>query len=256
MTTRQLNSQLLLSFIFGTLLLLPHANAVPLTGMGDHLPLPLDVDENIIPIPPVEIRAAVTSGNISFSGSWSPAVAPPWRIGSFQATGPVPAGNTATGLTVYDFALLGPNGLLPKDTFFIPNDIDLGAQANETLTFRAWDSGGSLITGPWLSEPVGVGFQASTANPIGPGNDMPSWTYANGVYSFSGDTVGPNNPSLGFAMLNDRPLSQLEVNRNRTTLNSYLYAPINTVPEPSTHALILLIGILICWRNKQLRSCR
>ena len=210
--------------------------AVPLTSSGPNLGIPS-------PNPGEPPRVgAVLSGitGTGFDGSWSAPALPPW-IGTFSALGPVPSGNSSpAGSTRYDFTTLAA-GLLPSGTYFTFGDVDGGSTTNETFLLNAFDSAGTLITTPWLDEPLAVtGVGTGSGGSYLPGN-MPGWDWNAplGQYTVDGTTVTGGNPSLTVWLESNTDMAFLNVERTSNFANFGLSAPI---PEPGTAAMLALVA--------------
>ena len=217
------------------------ATAALLTGSGTHLPVP--------PVGVPSSQGRTTTGNTvtgPWQGSWVAPAAPAW-IGSYDVTGPLPAGTSNNaGTSTYDFASSQmPNGELPVGTYFRFGDVDLGSGTMEIFTLTASDSGGQITT-PWLNEPMWASGTGSGGGGAVTLDDMPSWSYAAGVYTFDGSTV-VGNPNVNFMLTNQFPLEQLVVNRQSEFANFSLLAPIS-IPEPGSIAMIA-IGSLAMFRR-------
>ena len=206
-----------------------NASAAVLTGSGPNLPIP-----SPNPGSPNGIGNSLVPGGTGFTGSWTSPVLADW-IGTYTADGPIPSSNAnPAGVTRYDFTSL-PTGVLPAGTFFWIGDVDLGAGNNESFTITALDAGGSLITTPWLDEPIGVtpAFPAAT--------HMPGWNWDGaGTYFFDGTTV-TSNPSVGIFMPSNTGIATMVVDRPFNTCNFNLWAP---VPAPSALALLGAAGLV------------
>jgi hypothetical protein len=212
-----------------------------LIGAGPNLPIPAPNN----PPPPNQPRA-VTTGAGSWTGTWTAPAQANW-IGSFNAIGPVPSGMTSTGTTRYDFTSL-PTGQLPVGTFFRFGDVDGGSTQNEVFTLRAFDTGGNLITTPWLSLPISVtGTGTGGGGAILPGN-TPGWSWAAGVYTIDGSTVTGGNPSVAVHMTSLTSMATMNLTRASTFANFSLAAPL--VPAPSSAALLGLGGLAACRRRR------
>ncbi len=176
-------------------------------------------------LPPAQARAPL--GDFAagpWTGTWSAPALPAW-VGTFDATGPLPAGTTA-GTTDYDFTTTHPTGFLPIGTYFQFGDVDFGSGTNEKFQLRAFVSS-IQISGAWLDETIGI-------SGAGGPTDMPDYSFASGVYTFDGTGV-PGNPGVVFYLPSNTAITQLEVIRFSSNENFALWAP---VPEPSS--LILL----------------
>lgn len=218
-------------------------HATPLTGFGDHLPVPT-------PNPGVPFKQNRTISQVppeppyDFTGTWSAPAYPDW-IGTFSATGPVPVyTDTDPGTTEYVFTSL-PTGVLPAGSFFIFGDVDRGSGQVEKFTLGGRDSPGSdFINEAWLSEPVGVWGSGVGALA------MPHWNWdtTSGIYTIDGISV-PGNPTISFALMTLQPIAELQINRESNYANFVLAAPI---PEPSTLMMLsLAIGGLAFLRTKK-----
>jgi hypothetical protein len=167
-----------------------------------------------------------------FTGSWSPPAASPW-VGIFDGTGPQPLAANS-GVTHLDFTgITFPTGLLPDGTYFRFSDVDHGSGHSEILQFQAYDVGGSLILTPWLDDKV------LSDNIVG-ANQMPTYSFINGVYTIDGLTVA-GNPAIFFTLTNFVPIAKLVITKSDISYGFSLAAP---VPEPSSLALV--IGALLC----------
>jgi hypothetical protein len=214
-----------------------------LTGSGANLPIPS-------PNPAATNGAGVSLTTVGggFTGSWSAPVLPDW-VGTFSATGPIPSGNgTPAGITNYDFTSL-PSSVLPAGTFFFFGDVDGGSTQNETFVLRAFDSGGSLITTPWLDTPFRVsGSGTGPGASIVPGN-TPGWNWdaGTGTYTIDGSTVTGGNPSLGVWLESNASMATLELERTSNFANFTLWAP---VPSPGTAVAFGAIGLAALRRRR------
>jgi len=218
------------------------ALAAPLTGSGAHLPI-------VSPVVPANEGRTVTPFTGGFTGSWTPAVAPAWN-GSFTATGPVPVGLTnPTGITRYDFTSL-PLGDLSAGTFFRFGDVDGGSSTNETFTLLAFDASNTLITTPWLDEPVytgGIGTGPGSSLVIG---NMPGWSWnaGTGEYFIDGSTITTANPTVSVYLESNMDISFLQVTRTSGFASFSLGAPL--VPAPGSAALFGLAGVAAIRRRR------
>ena len=217
-----------LVFTFATIV-----SAAPLTGSGPNLPIP-------VPNPgePPRVGAALSGITGSgFNGSWSAPALAPW-VGSFSATGPVPSGlPNPVGSTRYNFTTL-PTNVLPTGTYFTFGDVDGGSVTNETFVLHAYDSGGGLITSPWLNEILALtGTGTGSGGTILPGN-LPGWEWDPGLsqYTIDGSTVTGGNPTLTVWFESNTPMSLLNVQRTSAFANFGLSAP---VPEPAAIVFLL-----------------
>jgi hypothetical protein len=214
-----------------------------LIGAGPNLPIPAPNN----PPPLQQVRTATPSGP-GWTGSWTAPAAANW-VGSFTAIGPIPAGMTTTGTTRYDFTTL-PTGELPSGTFFRFGDVDGGSTTTEIFTLRAFDTGGNVITTPWLSLPISVtGTGTGGAGAILPGN-TPGWSWAagTGTYTIDGSTVTGGNPSVSVFMTSLVGMSTMQLTRGSTFCSFSLAAPL--VPAPSSAALLGLGGLAACRRRR------
>lgn len=215
-----------------------------LTGNGTHLPL----FGPIVSVQPGAAPALTVVPNTSFSGIWGAAAAPAWQ-GTFTATGPVPAGFSATGTTLYDFAGLA-GGVLPVNTYLAWSDVDAGS-GSEIFTLKAFGIGSVPLSAEWLNSPAINGRGVGS----GPGGvpvsaDLPSWDWnpATFTYSFDGSTVS-GNPTAAFNLLNNTALFGLEVTRSALNSNFSLVAA--AVPEPSEYAAVAGVALAAfgAWRR-------
>lgn len=214
-------------------------HATPLTGSGDHLPVPTPN-----PGKPFMQSRTITEQQDGFTGTWFAPAYPDW-IGTFSATGPVPAGITNIGTTDYVFTL--PTGVLPAGSFFTFSDVDTGSADDETFTLQG-RAFGEIIRVPWLSEPVGVWGTVGVTSPLA----MPGWDWnaTSGIYTIDGTSENfSSNPNVAFALMSLQPIEELQIYRNSNFANFSLGAPI---PEPSTLAMLTLgIGGLAFLRTKK-----
>ncbi|MEM9166619.1 MAG: hypothetical protein AAGB48_06305 [Planctomycetota bacterium] len=219
------------------------AASQPLVGSGPNLPIPSPND----PPPPQQPRA-VTTGSGTWTGTWTSPAAANW-VGSFNAIGPVPAGVTSTGTTRYDFSSL-PTGQLPADTFFRFGDVDGGSTTTEVFTLIAFDTGGSLITTPWLDEPLAVtGSGTGGGGTILPGNTPGwSWTAGTGTYVIDGSTVTGGNPSISIFMESNTSIASMQLTRGSTFASFSLAAPL--IPAPSAMGVLAGAGLLVSRRRR------
>ena len=223
------------------------AYAEALVGSGDHLPyLPFGKKPN-------EPRSIIFHDlDVDFIGEWNAPALFPW-LGTFHATGPIPAGTgNDTGLTTYDSFLNLNAGFLPMGTMFRFGDVDSGSGQTETFTLNAWDLNGMPITGPWLDVPNGVygTGRGPDGNPAL--EDMPGWDFnaITGTYFIDGTTVVGFNPNVAFTLTSNTNISSFTVFRNSGFANFSLKAPI---PEPCTAALT--IAFVWCRRRRRRRAC-
>lgn len=219
-------------------------SAQPLTGSGKNLPV-------ASPTAPAAVArdAVLDPGGRGWTGSWSAGdVAAPW-VGSFGVSGQMPAGaGTLAGVSEYDFSTM-PGSVLSTGTFFRFGDVDGGSRTNETFTLRAWDTGGSLITTPWLDVPIATtGIGTGGGRTILPGN-TPGWSWdaITGEYFIDGSTVTGGNPSIGNWLESNRDITMLSVNRTSTAASFSLAAP---VPAPGAVALFGLAGLVAARRRR------
>ncbi len=220
------------------------ASAAPLTGSGTNLPIPTFNPGE----PPRQGRALSGVTGTAFNGTWTAPALTPWQ-GTFNAFGPVPAGTSSpAGTTRYDFSPLTA-GLLPAGTFFAFGDVDGGSTVTEQFILSAFDAGGSLITTPWLDEPIGVsGVGTGGGGAFLPGN-LPGWDWnaSLGQYTIDGTTVTGGNPSLTVWLESNTDMATLHVERVSTFANFSLSAPI---PEPASAALLLVGGLALGFRRR------
>lgn len=207
-----------------------------LTGSGSHIPLGPYYTAGTFPsVAP----SYTTVPNTSFAGTWTTNVAPAW-VGTFNATGPLPSGATATGLSHYDFSTL-TLGALPALSIFALGDLDNGS-GTESIILKAYDATNTVILTEWLNSPAigqggtGSGFGGSTIL-----TDMPGWNWdgTTGTYTFSGSSV-VGNPNIFLGLESNLAISGLDVTRDSTFANFGLGAPLAAVPEPSS--LLLIAG--------------
>jgi hypothetical protein len=225
------------------------AAAAPLIGAGSNLPIP-----SPNPGEPPREPSILTSVSGGFTGTWSAPALPDW-IGTFSAVGPIPS-STANpdGITRYDFTSL-PTGVLPTGTFFFFGDVDTGAGQTELFILSAADASGSLITTPWLDEPLGVsGSGTGGGGSILAGN-TPGWDWnpALGEYTIDGTTVTGGNPTVAVWIENNTDIAFLEVERVSVFANFGLSAPI---PEPATVTLLVLGGAIVARRRPRAAYCK
>ena len=215
------------------------ALAAPLTGSGANLPIPSPNPGE----PPRQGAALSSITTAGFDGTWTAPALSPW-IGTFSAVGPVPASTTyPAGLTRYDFTTLTA-GVAPAGTIFFFGDVDTGSTTAEKFILSASDAGGSLITTPWLDEPMGVsGVGTGSGGTILPGN-TPGWEWdaALSQYTIDGTTVTGGNPSLAMWLTSNVDMAFLSVERTSAFANFSLSAPI---PEPSTAIMLLSVFALV-----------
>lgn len=216
---------------------LAQAGPIPLAGSGDHL----FIDSSTPDFPEMEFWAySSVVGNSSFDAGWSNSVLPAWR-GSFSATGPILGAGSPSGTTDMNFSGL-PGGELSAGTFFNFGDLD-GGSGSEWFTLQAFDDADVLIETPWLSEIVGVRYIGGSPPEM---NDMPSWSFIDGVYRFAGNHTG-SNPNDLFALTNLMAISSLEFNRGFSANGFSLGAP---VPTPGAMSLLAIGGVLASRRRR------
>ncbi|MEL7472871.1 MAG: PEP-CTERM sorting domain-containing protein [Planctomycetota bacterium] len=209
--------------------------AQPLTGSGQHLPIP-----SPNPGAPANLARSVTTNTGGFTGSWSAPALSPW-IGSFTAIGPVPGTTSSSaGVTLYDFTSM-PTTQLPVGTFFRFGDVDQGAGQLETFVLQAFGSSG-IVTSPWLDLPIGV-----SGTGISP-TTTPGWSFnaGTGAYTIDGSSVF-GNPNVAVYLTNNVALTGLELRRSTTFSTFSLHAPI---PAPASTALLAAGGVLAIRRRR------
>ena len=210
-----------------------------LHGSGEHL----FIDDSTPDFPFSEMELWAYSNvvpNTSFDAGWSNSVLPAWR-GTFSVTGPTLGAGGTAGTTAMDFSGL-PNGELSTGTFFNFSDLD-GGSGSEAYTLRAFNGVGELIETAWLSEIVGVSYVNGSPPPM---NDMPSWSFENGEYNFSGNHTG-SNPNDFFALTSLLDISSLEIDRTSTFNGFSLGAP---VPTPGSVSLLAAGGLMASRRRR------
>ena len=122
-------------------------------------------------------------------------------------------------------------------------DVDGGSTTNETFTLLAFDASNTLITTPWLDEPVytgGIGTGPGSSLVIG---NMPGWSWnaGTGEYFIDGSTITTANPSVSIYLESNMDISYLQVTRTSGFASFSLGAPL--VPAPGSAALFGLAGI-------------
>jgi len=174
----------------------------------------------------------VDNSPVGFSGTWSSPAATPW-LGTFTGTGTLALGASAsaTGTGVFDFSGLTNNGgLLPAHSYFTIADLDFGSATSETISLRAYDAAGDLLTDPWLEKPDWIFGNG----PLVP-SALPSyiWDAGAGTYTFdgAGETYA-GNPNVAFSMLNTVPISVLEETKLTAYASFSIKAP-TVVPVPA-----------------------
>ena len=223
--------------------------AMPLTGVGQHLPVPVPNPER--PMWQSRTLELLPGG---FEGTWTDDVAPDWR-GTFTATGHAPTG-LQVGMAHYDFTSL-PTGQLPVGTFFRFEDVDR-ANANEIFMLKASDSSGNPILDSWLSVPLWVGGSLG----VGDSRAMPGWKLdTSGVYTIDGRTeTYPGNPNVGFLLINLVPIAELSVDKASIFYGLSLAAPftapesISTPESTSWIGSILAVGLIVFFKRTKHKS--
>ncbi len=226
----------LFALTFGTMTSI--AVATPLTGQGNHLPLPT----TNLSWPPGVPEARVQTTVSEFEGSWGSSAHPDWQ-GTYKAVGRIPS-STSLQNAVYDFTTL-PLGYLPAGTFFIFSDLDTGSNQSESIRLLGNENSGFPIGFEWLDEPVAVTgtgrFNTSFIHPM----DMPAWNFHFTVfdwYTFRGSSVTVGNPNVTFALVTNEPVYTMRLVKNWTNHSFSMMAP-RLIPEPST-ALLTLLGVV------------
>jgi hypothetical protein len=166
----------------------------------------------------------------------------PWQ-GNFQHTVGTGLGNTVTGLNTFNFGGLAGDlsdpGTLAVDSLFTIGDLDSGS-GPETLTLIARDSNLSVITDPWLSEPIDVSGPG-IANP----GSFPGWTWNGSSYFFDSSTTYGANPSLAIRFATLVAIHELDIQKDATAYGVSFGAQVEPIPEPSTALLVGLgLGVL------------
>ena len=218
------------------------ASAIPLTGSGANLPVAGSTP------PPAQGRSITSMSMSGWTAEWTAPVAAPW-LGSFSVNGPVPSGLGATGISRYDFSTM-PGGVLSAGAYFRFGDVDGGSTQNETFTLLAFDTGGSLITTPWLEQPIATaGSGTGGGGTILPGNTPGwSWNAGTGEYFIDGTSVTGGNPSISNYLESNTDIAMLSVNRTSDFANFSLAAPL--VPAPGSAALFGLAGLAAARRRR------
>ena len=223
--------------------------ATQLIGSGNHLPIPAFNPTWPPGQSPAQIGGTGPGPGGSFTGTWTAPVQSDW-VGTFNAMGPIPS-SMAVGIVNYDFTSL-PLGYLPSGTFFIFGDVDQGSTLSERADLKAHDGSGNLLTTPWLNKTYAVRGPGN-----GPGNtvilgDMPGWSWDHpatpNTYVINGSTVNTSNPNVAFALVTNRPIHKMELNKRTTHFGVGLQAPV--VPEPSTLAIACLGVLLLVYRRR------
>ena len=241
------------------------AGAVPLIGSGPNLAQPIPNPDPFytnhswtsVRVPDLANPGTNGSGStlsLVFDPPVGTALMAPWQ-GNFQHTVGTGLGNTSTGLNTFNFGGLAGDvsnpGNLAVESLLTIGDLDNGSGA-ESLRLIARDSNLSVITDPWLSEPIaasgiGLGFPAA----------FPGWTWDGNSYFFDGASASPGfNPSLAIRFITLLPIYELDLEKNNLAYGVSFGAQIEPIPEPST---ALLLGIGLCTlggraRNRRVRT--
>ena len=231
----------------------PAAAQVPLTGSGPNLIVPAPNPDPFytnnmwtsIRIPDVANPGTNPSGStlsLVFDPPAGTVLRAPWQ-GNFQHTVGTGLGNTVTGLNTFNFGGLAGDlsdpGNLAVDSLFTIGDLDSGS-GTETLTLIARDSNLSVITDPWLSEPIAVSGPG-IANP----GSFPGWTWNGSSYFFDSSTTFGGNPSLAIRFATLVAIHELDIQKDNTAYGVSFGAQVEPIPEPSTALLVSLgLGVL------------
>ena len=236
--------------------------AVPLIGSGPNLaqpspnPDPFYTNHSWTSLRVPDLANPGTNGSGStlsllFDPPAGYALMAPWQ-GNFQHTVGTGLGNTSTGLNTFNFGGLAGNvsspGNLAIESLLTIGDLDSGS-GGESLRLIARDSNLSVITDPWLSEPVaasgiGLGFPAA----------FPGWNWDGNSYFFDSAWTSPGfNPSLAIRFITLLPIYELDLHKNNLAYGVSFGAQIEPIPEPST---ALLLGIGLCTLGARARNRR
>jgi PEP-CTERM motif len=220
-------------------------HAAPLIASIDPLPIP-SLNPGI-PAGSV-VNPVITTVSGGFTGTWSSPAAPDW-IGTFTATGPIPAGTAnPAGTTVYDFTAL-PTGALPVGSIIRIGDLDKGAGVIEQFTLSGTCTSCSSALGFFLDEPYAV-VDTIDGNPTPA--EMPgvvvSGSAPSVTYLFDGSGITGSNPSILIGIKTNQPLTTLTVIRSAAFANFSIAAP--PIPEPASAALLGIGSLLVLARRR------
>ncbi len=238
--------------------------AVPLIGSGPNLaqpspnPDPFYTNHSWTSLRVPDLANPGTNGSGStlsllFDPPAGTALMAPWQ-GNFQHTVGTGLGNTSTGLNTFNFGGLAGDvsspGNLAIESLLTIGDLDSGSgSGGESLRLIARDSNLSVITDPWLSEPIaasgiGLGFPAA----------FPGWNWDGNSYFFDSASTSPGfNPSLTVRFSTLLPIFELDLQKNNAAYGVSFGAQIEPIPEPST---ALLLGIGLCTLGARARNRR
>jgi len=230
--------------------------AVPLTTNLTHLPIPSPnpgVPTNLVN----PVYTPVAGG---FTGIWSPTTLPQpaqpaWtNLGTFSATGPIPAGTiNPDGSTTFDFRGPSGTGVLPVGSIFRFGDVDRSGGGIEQISISGTCAICAFPLVDFLEEPFAVRGTGGNAPTVA---EMPGLIVTNGLFGVTSYTIDATNvihgiginPNIAVLLTNNMPLSTLTVVRVRNTGSFSLQAP--PIPEPASAALIGIGGLLVLARRR------